>query len=120
MILEIPFVKITIMMEEDESTSSLKGAGPSPLPTDSRADNQSDSHFGTDSALSMGYKSVDEDLEDRIRRDGHDPNSMTDGGKIAFLVEQLQVKEKKKKSCCFHNSFSWLMSVILDLYRPLN
>ena len=109
MILEIPFVNITIMMEEDESSSSLKGAGPSPLPTDSRADNQSDSHFGTDSALSMGYKSVEEDLEDRIRRDGHDPNSMTDGGKIAFLVEQLQVKDKKK------NEFLFIIHLALTL-----
>ena len=71
-------------MEEDDSLSSLKAVGPSPtsLGTDGR----------TDSALSLGYKSASEDVEDRIRRDGHDPNSMSEGGKIAFLVEQLQVR----------------------------
>ena len=78
-------------MEEDDSLSSLKAVGPSPptFGTDRSADTQMDGR--TDSALSLGYRSVSEDVEDRIRREGHDPNSMTEGGKIAFLVEQLQV-----------------------------
>ena len=84
-------------MEEDDSLSSLQAVGPSPpmmvtdgrADSDFRADNLIDGR--TDSAMSLGYKSASEDAEDRIRRDGHDPNSMTDGGKIAFLVEQLQV-----------------------------
>ena len=89
-------------MEEDDSLSSLQAVGPSPptLVTDGRPDSDPRTdHFAdgrTDSALSMGYKSASEDVEERIRRDGHDPVSMTEGGKIAFLVEQLQVLRKRE------------------------
>ena len=107
-------------MEEEDSLSSLKAAGPSPptFGTDSRADTQMDGR--TDSALSLGYKSISEDVEDRIRREGHDPHSITDGGKIAFLVEQLQVRSCYLSLSLFLFFLSIFLSFFLSFFQSIN